>query len=102
MSGSLIPYSMYCRPNRSPSAAGVNSMTASAERSIWVMNGAKSAVPSGGHSSWTTRPPNEQKTRPRRGFEKEIKEKLGIPDNVDTAALLPLGYPADGLAAELH
>ena len=35
-------------------------------------------------------------TRPRRGFEKEIKELLGIPDNVDTAALLPLGYPADG------
>jgi len=35
-------------------------------------------------------------TRPRRGFEKEIREKLGIPDNVDTAALLPLGYPADG------
>src|SRR5512145_2675078 len=33
-------------------------------------------------------------TRPRRGFETEIKEKLGIPDNVDTAALLPLGYPA--------
>jgi len=33
-------------------------------------------------------------TRPRRGFEKEIKEKLGIPDNVDTAALLPLGYPS--------
>jgi nitroreductase len=33
-------------------------------------------------------------TRPRRGFEREIKEKLGIPDNVDTAALLPLGYPA--------
>ena len=33
-------------------------------------------------------------TRPRRGFEKEIKEKLGIPENVDTAALLPLGYPA--------
>ena len=33
-------------------------------------------------------------TRPRRGFEKEIKEKLGIPGNVDTAALLPLGYPA--------
>jgi len=27
-------------------------------------------------------------TRPRRGFEKEIKEKLGIPENVDTAALL--------------
>ena len=35
-------------------------------------------------------------TRPRRGFEKEIKALLGIPDNVDTAALLPLGYPADG------
>jgi nitroreductase len=32
-------------------------------------------------------------TRPRRGFEKEIKARLGIPDNVDTAALLPLGYP---------
>ena len=28
--------------------------------------------------------------------EKEIKALLGIPDNVDTAALLPLGYPADG------
>jgi len=24
-------------------------------------------------------------TRPRRGFEKEIKARLGIPDNVDTA-----------------
>ena len=36
-------------------------------------------------------------TRPRRGFEKEIKELLGIPDNVDTAALLPLGYPAEGV-----
>lgn len=35
-------------------------------------------------------------TRPRRGFEREIKEKLRIPDNVDTAALLPLGYPAPG------
>ena len=34
-------------------------------------------------------------TRPRRGFEREIKDKLGIPDNVDTAALLPLGYPSD-------
>ena len=33
-------------------------------------------------------------TRPRRGFEKEIKAKLGVPENVDTAALLPLGYPA--------
>ena len=36
-------------------------------------------------------------TRPRRGFEKEIKELLGIPDNVDTAALLPLGYPGEGV-----
>ena len=35
-------------------------------------------------------------TRPRRGFEKEIKELLNIPENVDTAALLPLGYP-DGV-----
>ena len=35
-------------------------------------------------------------TRPRRGFEAEIKAKLGIPANVDTAALLPLGYPAAG------
>src|SRR5439155_17179253 len=35
-------------------------------------------------------------TRPRRGFEQEIKAKLGIPDNVDTAALLPLGSIAPG------
>ena len=28
--------------------------------------------------------------------EKEVKELLGIPDNVDTAALIPLGYPAQG------
>jgi nitroreductase len=35
-------------------------------------------------------------TRPRRGFEAEIKQKLGIPDTVNTAALLPLGYPAAG------
>ena len=34
--------------------------------------------------------------REARGFEAEIKDKLGIPDNVDTAALLPLGYPAAG------
>ena len=34
--------------------------------------------------------------RPRRGFEKEIKELLGIPENVDTAALIPIGYPAEG------
>ena len=26
--------------------------------------------------------------------EQEVKELLGIPDNVDTAALIPLGYPA--------
>jgi nitroreductase len=36
-------------------------------------------------------------TRPRRGFETENSELLGIPDNVDTAALLPLGYPAEGV-----
>jgi nitroreductase len=35
-------------------------------------------------------------TRPRRGFEKAIKEKLGIPEHVDTDALLPLGSPAAG------
>ena len=35
-------------------------------------------------------------TRPRRGFEKEIKEWLNIPDNFVTAALLPLGYPQEG------
>jgi len=35
-------------------------------------------------------------TRPRCGFETDIKAKLGIPANVDTAALLPLGYPAAG------
>ena len=35
-------------------------------------------------------------TRPSRSFEQEIKERLGIPANVDTAALLPLGYPAEG------
>ncbi|MCE2463747.1 MAG: nitroreductase family protein [Dehalococcoidia bacterium] len=29
-------------------------------------------------------------------FDKEVKEILGIPDNVDTAALLPIGYVADG------
>mgnify|MGYP006146474679 CR=1 FL=1 len=30
-------------------------------------------------------------------FEEEIKDVLDIPDNVDTAALIPLGYPADGV-----
>ena len=29
--------------------------------------------------------------------EREIKELLGIPDNVETAALLPIGYPAEGV-----
>ena len=28
--------------------------------------------------------------------EQEVKELLGIPENVDTAALIPLGYPAQG------
>ena len=28
--------------------------------------------------------------------EQEVKELLGIPDHVDTAALIPLGYPAQG------
>ena len=32
-----------------------------------------------------------------RRFEKEIKELLGTPENSDTAALLPLGYPAEGV-----
>ena len=31
-----------------------------------------------------------------RVLEREIKEMLGIPENVDTAALIPLGYPAEG------
>lgn len=35
-------------------------------------------------------------TRPRRGFEQEMKEWVGVPEEFDTAALLPLGYPADG------
>jgi len=30
-------------------------------------------------------------------FEQEVKDLLGIPDNVDTAALIPLGYPTDGV-----
>ena len=30
-------------------------------------------------------------------FEQEIKELLEIPENVETAALLPIGYPADGV-----
>ncbi len=31
-----------------------------------------------------------------RGREREIKELLGIPDDVTTAALIPMGYPAEG------
>jgi nitroreductase len=30
-------------------------------------------------------------------YEDEIKELLGIPGNVETAALLPVGHPADGV-----
>ena len=29
-------------------------------------------------------------------YEDEVREIFGIPDNVETAALLPIGYPADG------
>ena len=29
-------------------------------------------------------------------YESEVKEFFGIPDNVDTAALIPVGYPAEG------
>ena len=29
-------------------------------------------------------------------YENEVREILGIPDNVETAALLPIGYPAAG------
>ena len=28
-------------------------------------------------------------------YEREVKEALGIPDNVETAALIPLGYPQE-------
>ena len=31
-------------------------------------------------------------------FEQEIKDILGIPENVETAALLPVGYPAEGVS----
>jgi nitroreductase len=31
-----------------------------------------------------------------RRYEKEIKALLDIPDNVETAALLPIGYPEEG------
>lgn len=30
-------------------------------------------------------------------FEDEVREIFGIPDNVETAALLPIGYPAEGV-----
>ena len=30
-------------------------------------------------------------------YEREVKDLLGIPDNVETAALLPIGYPAEGV-----
>ena len=33
----------------------------------------------------------------RRRFEKEIKELLDIPENVETAALIPIGFPAEGV-----
>ena len=35
-------------------------------------------------------------TRQRR-FEEELKSLLGIPEDVETAALLPLGFPIDGV-----
>ncbi len=35
-------------------------------------------------------------TRQKR-FEREIKQLLGIPEDVETAALLPIGYPAEGM-----
>jgi nitroreductase len=34
--------------------------------------------------------------RVRRGYEKEIKEWLGIPDEYVTACMIPLGFPKDG------
>ena len=30
-------------------------------------------------------------------YEGEVREIFGIPDNVETAALLPIGYPSDGV-----
>ena len=35
-------------------------------------------------------------TAVHREYEEELKGLLGIPENVDTAALIPMGYPADG------
>ena len=35
-------------------------------------------------------------TTMHRRYEKEIKELLGIPESVVTAALIPMGYPGKG------
>ena len=35
-------------------------------------------------------------TRHTRGFNDQLKKLVGIPDNVDIAALLPVGFPVDG------
>ena len=35
-------------------------------------------------------------TRVRRGYEKEMREWVGLPDTYQTAAMIPLGYPQDG------
>lgn len=35
-------------------------------------------------------------TRVRRGFDKEMREWVGIPDGWATAAMIPLGYPMEG------
>jgi nitroreductase len=35
-------------------------------------------------------------TRVRRGYEDELREWVGIPDDFVTAAMIPLGYPRDG------
>ena len=34
-------------------------------------------------------------------FEKEVKELLGIPDGVITAAMIPVGWPAEGFPKKL-
>ena len=36
-------------------------------------------------------------TTRQRNHEPDVKELLGIPEDMDTAALLPLGYPAEGV-----
>ena len=35
-------------------------------------------------------------TRVRRGFEPQIREAIGLPDDFVTAAMIPLGWPQDG------